>query len=295
MIEVQEVTKDFHTVRALDRATFRIQKGDVYGLLGPNGAGKTTLIRTLMGILKPDQGQILLRGRDLSKVPRYFLGYLPEERGLYQKSKLAETLVYLGHLKGKSSAQLKPLVQRWLERFDLQSYAHRKIEELSKGNQQKVQFIAALLHEPEVVVLDEPFSGLDPLNQVLMKEIIRELQSQGVTFLFSTHQMDQVEKLCTNICLLNKGRILVEGPLTVIRQRHVEKMVEVRFAGVLPASEVAPYLEGGDVKNGLLRGRLKSTPRDLLNWLNQRVVIQSFEVAQPSLEQIFIEEVKSAS
>ncbi|MFQ6606189.1 MAG: ABC transporter ATP-binding protein [Fidelibacterota bacterium] len=294
MIEVQQVTKDFHTVRALDQVSFRIQKGDVYGLLGPNGAGKTTLIRTLMGILKPDQGQILLQGRDISNVPRYFLGYLPEERGLYQKSKLAETLVYLGHLKGKPSAQLKPLVQQWLERFELQSYSNRKIEELSKGNQQKVQFIAALLHEPEVVVLDEPFSGLDPLNQVLMKEIIRELQTKGVTFLFSTHQMDQVEKLCTNICLLNKGRVLVEGPLTMIRQRHTEKMVEVHFEGVLQTTEVAPYLEGGKIKDGLLRGHLKGSPHDLLNWLNQRVVIQSFEVAQPSLEQIFIEEVKSA-
>jgi ABC-2 type transport system ATP-binding protein len=295
MIDVQQVTKDFHTVRALDQVSFRIQKGDIYGLLGPNGAGKTTLIRTLMGIIKPDEGQILLQGRDISGVPRYFLGYLPEERGLYQKSKLAETLVYLGHLKGKSSAQLKPLVQQWLERFDLQSYANRKIEELSKGNQQKVQFIAALLHAPEVVVLDEPFSGLDPINQVLIKEIIRELQNKGVTFLFSTHQMDQVEKLCTNICLLNKGRILVEGPLTTIRQRHTEKVVEVHFEGTLQATDVSPYLDGGEVRDGLLRGQLKSTPQELLNWLNQQVVIQSFEVAQPSLEQIFIEEVKSAT
>ncbi len=215
MIQLQSISKCFQEVIAVDHISFEIEKGDIYGLLGPNGAGKTTAIRMMMGILEPDEGEIIWNGHSINREDRVNFGYLPEERGLYQKQKLKETLQYLGRLRGMSRKELNSEIDKWLERFNFSDSADRKIEELSKGNQQKVQFILALLHKPEFIILDEPFTGLDPINQVLLKDIIQEQRDEGVTFIFSTHQMEQVERLCTNICLINKGRILIEGPLSL--------------------------------------------------------------------------------
>lgn len=295
MIEIQNITKRFDDILAVDNVSFSVDSGDIYGLLGPNGAGKTTAIRMLMSIIHPDSGEIYLNGKPMVEVPRTSLGYLPEERGLYQNQKLLETLLYLGYLKGVPKADLKKEILAWLGRFDLTSYANRRVQELSKGNQQKVQFIMALIQKPKFVILDEPFTGLDPLNQVLLKEIIQEQREAGATFIFSTHQMEQVERLCTNICLINKGRVLVDGTLDEVRARHRVNAVEVRFTGKLDQDRLNEFMTEPEMSGTKLRGILSKSPREFLDWLNKSVEIDSFQVDNPSLEQIFIAEVKASA
>lgn len=294
MIQLNYISKFFEEVTAVDSVSLNIEKGDIYGLLGPNGAGKTTTIRMMMGIIEPDAGEILCNGNLIRQDDRLNFGYLPEERGLYQKQKLKETLQYFGRLRGLAGKGLNSEIDMWLERFDFSNSANRKIEELSKGNQQKVQFILALLHKPEFIVLDEPFTGLDPLNQVLLKDIIQEKREEGVTFIFSTHQMEQVERLCTNICLINKGSVLIDGPLTEVKEKHRKNAITVRYEGDLSTSELARFIPDHEIENGELTGVLKSSPAEFLEWLNKQVDILSFAQSTPSLEQIFIEEVRAA-
>ena len=295
MIQLNYISKFFEEVTAVDSVSLNIEKGDIYGLLGPNGAGKTTTIRMMMGIIEPDAGEILCNGNLIRQDDRLNFGYLPEERGLYQKQKLKETLQYFGRLRSLAGKGLNSEIDMWLERFNFSNSANRKIEELSKGNQQKVQFILALLHKPEFIVLDEPFTGLDPLNQVLLKDIIQEKREEGVTFIFSTHQMEQVERLCTNICLINKGKVLLDGPLSDVKEKHRKNAVTVRYEGDLSTSELARFIPDHQIENGELTGVLKSSPAEFLEWLNKQVDILSFAQSTPSLEQIFIEEVRAAS
>ena len=295
MIQLNYISKFFEEVTAVDSVSLNIEKGDIYGLLGPNGAGKTTTIRMMMGIIEPDAGEILCNGNLIRQDDRLNFGYLPEERGLYQKQKLKETLQYFGRLRSLSEKGLNSEIDMWLERFNFSNSANRKIEELSKGNQQKVQFILALLHKPKFIVLDEPFTGLDPLNQVLLKDIIQEKREEGVTFIFSTHQMEQVERLCTNICLINKGKVLIDGPLSDVKEKHRKNAVTVRYEGDLSTSELARFIPDHQIENGELTGVLKSSPAEFLEWVNKQVDILSFAQSTPSLEQIFIEEVRAAS
>ncbi len=295
MIQLNYISKFFEEVTAVDSVSLNIEKGDIYGLLGPNGAGKTTTIRMMMGIIEPDAGEIMCNGNLIRQDDRLNFGYLPEERGLYQKQKLKETLQYFGRLRSLSEKGLNSEIDMWLERFNFSNSANRKIEELSKGNQQKVQFILALLHKPKFIVLDEPFTGLDPLNQVLLKDIIQEKREEGVTFIFSTHQMEQVERLCTNICLINKGKVLIDGPLSDVKEKHRKNAVTVRYEGDLSTSELARFIPDHQIENGELTGVLKSSPAEFLEWLNKQVDILSFAQSTPSLEQIFIEEVRAAS
>lgn len=295
MIQLNNITKQYDEVKAVDGVSFTIESGDIYGLLGPNGAGKTTTIRMLMGILEPDHGEIIWNDQSLTREGRTKFGYLPEERGLYQKQKLGETLQYFGRLRGMAGKDLQNEVGLWLERFDFSDSGNRKIEELSKGNQQKVQFILALLHRPEFVVLDEPFTGLDPLNQVLLKDIIQEKRSEGVTFIFSTHQMEQVERLCTNICLINKGKVLIDGTLSDVKAKHSNNAVTVNFEGDLPEDEINRFIPDPSIENGELHGVLSTPSTDFLSWINEKVEVLSFAQSSPSLEQIFIEEVRAAS
>jgi ABC-2 type transport system ATP-binding protein len=295
LIQLNYISKFFEEVTAVDSVSLNIEKGDIYGLLGPNGAGKTTTIRMMMGIIEPDAGEIMCNGNLIRQDDRLNFGYLPEERGLYQKQKLKETLQYFGRLRSLSEKGLNSEIDMWLERFNFSNSANRKIEELSKGNQQKVQFILALLHKPEFIVLDEPFTGLDPLNQVLLKDIIQEKREEGVTFIFSTHQMEQVERLCTNICLINKGKVLIDGPLSDVKEKHRKNAVTVRYEGDLSTSELARFIPDHQIENGELTGVLKSSPAEFLEWLNKQVDILSFAQSTPSLEQIFIEEVRAAS
>ncbi len=295
MLHIQSVTKRFDGLTAVDNLDFEVHEGDIYGFLGPNGAGKTTTLRMIMGILEPDDGEITFSGNPIRNLPVNTFGYLPEERGLYQKQKLLETIVYFGVLKGLNKSEAKSRAIKWIERFDLSDYSYKKMQELSKGNQQKVQLILTLLHEPKLVVLDEPFTGLDPVNQLLLKNIIKEKQAEGVTFLFSTHQMEQVERLCTNICLIDKGRIVLEGELTKIRREFRNEVVTVQFDGVLPKIGIEDFLENPSMGVSTVEGVLRNGTREFINWLNQSVEIHNFSMRPPTLEEIFIETVGEKS
>ena len=291
MLQITNLTKQFKKIKAVDNISLKVQKGDIYGFLGPNGAGKTTSIRMIMGIIKPDNGSIKLNGSDINTINRKKLGYLPEDRGLYQKQSLSEILYYFGCLKGLDKKDSKNRANLWLERFCLDDQKGRKIEELSKGNQQKIQFIIALLHDPQLIILDEPFTGLDPVNQILLKEVIKEKQEEGKTIIFSTHQMEQVERLCNNICLINKGHILLEGPLSEIRKSHSEDAIELNFSGKIDNSKLEVFFSDFDLKENILSGILKKKKNEFLEWIIPQVSIESFHARVPSLEQIFIKEV----
>ena len=291
MLQITNLTKQFKKIKAVDNISLEVQKGDIYGFLGPNGAGKTTSIRMIMGIIKPDNGSIKLNGSDINTINRKKLGYLPEDRGLYQKQNLSEILYYFGCLKGLDKKDSKNRANLWLERFYLDDQKGRKIEELSKGNQQKIQFIIALLHDPQLIILDEPFTGLDPVNQILLKEVIKEKQEEGKTIIFSTHQMEQVERLCNNICLINKGHILLEGPLSEIRKSHSEDAIELNFSGKIDNSKLEVFFSDFDLRENILSGILKRKKNEFLEWIIPQVSIESFNARVPSLEQIFIKEV----
>jgi len=282
-------------VRAVDQVSFAVQRGDIYGFLGPNGAGKTTTIRMIMGIIQPDSGSIEISDNNMDNLGGQIVGYLPEDRGLYQKQKLGEIIVYFGLLRGLEKTAAKAKAAEWLERFGLGDQQKRKVEELSKGNQQKVQFILSLVHDPTLLILDEPFTGLDPLNQLLLKEIIQEKRKAGTTILFSTHQMEQVERLCNNICLINQGRIIVEGALESIRAAHQSNAVEVAFTGELNKEIAQVYFNEVAITESKIAGILKDDSSSFLRWINDQVSVESFQVKTPSLEQIFIEEVRAAS
>ena len=291
MIQINNLTKQFKKIRAVDQISFQVKKGDVYGFLGPNGAGKTTTIRMIMGIIKPDNGSIKFNGKEINTVERRTLGYLPEDRGLYQKQTLKEILIYFGLLKGLEKKEAIAKCNFWLERFNLGNQKMRKVEELSKGNQQKIQFILALLHNPQFIILDEPFTGLDPVNQILLKDIIKEQKDEGKTIIFSTHQMDQVERLCNNLCLINKGRLVLEGSLNDIRSSYSNKAIEAKFYGNIDESKLKSFFSDYDLKRDKVSGILTKEKNDFLEWMISQVSIESFKVNIPSLEQIFISEV----
>ena len=295
MLSIRKIDKNFDNLKAVNQISFKVERGDIYGFLGPNGAGKTTTIRMIMGIIQPDSGMILLNDNDINSMGRKNLGYLPEDRGLYQKQKLQEILHYFGILRGFNKKDVIHKTGKWLERFNLESQGLRKVEELSKGNQQKIQFILALLHDPELIILDEPFTGLDPLNQLLMKEIIQEKQNEGRTIIFSTHQMEQVEKLCNNICLINNGKIVLEGDLNTIRNNYSTNAVEVRFSGDYNRGILGEFFSEWSINDNVLSGVLQKNPREFINCFNMKSDIQSFQIKIPTLEQIFIEEVKKTT
>jgi ABC-2 type transport system ATP-binding protein len=296
MLQIQGVTKDFGKVRAVDDLNFTVESGDIFGLLGPNGAGKTTMIRMIMQIFQPDSGSIRLHGKPVTPGSKDDIGYLPEERGLYQKMKIREVIHYFASLKRMDSSEARKVADDYLERFELLSRADDNIEELSKGNQQKIQFIISVMHAPKLLILDEPFSGLDPVNQVVLKEIITELQEKGTTVLLSTHQMEQVEKLCEKICLINKGAIVLKGNLKQIKRDYGSRLIRV-ISDVslesLAGKDIFNYTEFSD---GTFTGELKDNirPEDYLKELAEEFPIRKFEVVEPTLEQIFIEQVKGA-
>jgi len=295
MLKLVNISKEYDGVRAVDQVSFEVQRGDVYGFLGPNGAGKTTTIRMIMGIINPDSGKIDIMNHNVNNRIGKIVGYLPEDRGLYQKQKLGEIIIYFGLLRGLEKTEAKARSIEWLKRFKLDDRQDRKVEELSKGNQQKVQFILSLIHDPSLLILDEPFTGLDPLNQLLLKEIIQEKREAGTTILFSTHQMEQVERLCNNICLINQGSIIVEGTLESIRASHKSNAVELIYSGDLNKEGVHSYFNEVSITESKISGTLKGDSSSFLNWVNEHVFVKSFQVKIPSLEQIFIEEVKASS
>lgn len=225
MLVISELSKQYGTFKALDSISFSAESGKICGIVGPNGAGKTTTIRIILGILGANSGTITYKGNPISDIPRSAFGYLPEERGLYKQSTVQETLLYLGALKYPDKQKLKQQIDQWLERFLIPEYKHKKIEELSKGNQQKIQFIASVLHDPELLIIDEPLSGLDPLNQELFKDIVKELRTRGKTIIFCTHQLGIAEVLCDSVIMLNKGKVAMSGSMDELLRSGSSDMI----------------------------------------------------------------------
>ena len=292
-VELLNVSKSFGAVKAVDDVSFSVEKGEFFALLGPNGAGKTTCIRILLDIFKPDHGSVTILGGPMSEEKKNRVGYMPEERGLYQDIPLERALIYLSSLKGLSTAEIRPRLDSYLEKFDLAVHRRKKVKELSKGMQQKAQIIATILHHPELLIIDEPFSGLDPINTQMVKDLLRELHQQGTTIIMSTHQMHQVEELCERILLMNHGKTMLYGPLSDIRRRFSGNALLVRAEGSLPE---LPGILSIDTINGSQRLHLAegTQPQSILRELvSQNVMIEQFEIAVPTLDEIFIRVVRN--
>jgi ABC-2 type transport system ATP-binding protein len=292
-VEIQDVVKQYGETRAVDHVSITVPAGTIYGFLGPNGAGKTSTIRMLMRIILPDEGTIRVLGDDLAKANLDRVGYLPEERGLYKKMRVGDQLVFFGLLRGLSRPEARRRAGMWLERMSLLDRAMRPVEELSKGMQQKIQFIATIIHEPELLILDEPFSGLDPVNANILKDIILEYHRRGHTIIYSTHQMDTVEKLCDHICLINKGRVILHGTLAGVKQQYGKNGVSIRFAGDGSYLKSLPGVASFQDNGNELFLRLKDgiDPVAVLDAARSRVSITRYELAEPSVYDIFIEQV----
>jgi len=290
MLKVTNLRKEFETVVAVDGVSLEVRRGELFGLLGPNGAGKTTTIRTVLNIIQPDGGEITINGRHFVPETWNIIGYLPEERGLYRKSKIINTILYFAALKGIPTREARPLAMEWLERFELKDAGHRKVEELSKGNQQKVQLICSLIHRPQLLILDEPFSGLDPVNQILLKDILLELRSHDVAIVFSTHQMEQVEKLCDNICLINKGREVLGGALSEIKKTYGTNSVHLEYEGDGTFLKDVGFVKRADVYQNYAELELTDIGKssELLSSVNNKLALRKFEIVEPSLNSIFV-------
>jgi ABC-2 type transport system ATP-binding protein len=291
-VEVSHIVKSFGSTQAIVDVSFAVEAGEIFGLLGPNGAGKTTTIRIMLDLFKPDRGTVSILGGAMSEEKKDRIGYMPEERGLYQDLPLERCLVYLATLKGVPDAQARRQVAAYLERFDLASHRSKKVKELSKGMQQKAQLIATIAHRPELIVIDEPFSALDPVNTQMVKELMRELRDQGRTILMSTHQMHQVEELGDRILLINQGRDVLYGDLEQIRRRYAGHEVLVRAAGEIPhvAGVVAIAAHNDATRLTLDAG---TRPYDVLKALIAAdAVVEHFEIALPSLEEVFVRVVR---
>ena len=288
-VEISHLAKSFGETQAVVDLSFAVERGEMFGLLGPNGAGKTTTIRAMLDLFEPDRGEISILGGSMCEAKKDRIGYMPEERGLYQDVTLERCLVYLGTLKGLSRASARRRVGAYLDHLDLARQREKKVKELSKGMQQKAQIIAAIVHRPELLIIDEPFTGLDPVNTRLVKALMRDLREQGTTILMSTHQMNQVEALCDRILLIDGGRSVLYGALDEIRRRYAGGALLVRAAGELP-SVAGTVREPGS--NGAVRLTLQegTRPQDVLERLVAlRVPIERFEVALPSLDEIFVQ------
>ncbi|MFI5103516.1 MAG: ABC transporter ATP-binding protein [Terriglobales bacterium] len=290
-IELSQVRKTYDQFVAVDNLSFSIGEGAVFGLLGPNGAGKTSTIRMMIGITAPDSGAINVFGKPFERKSLHNIGYLPEERGLYKKMKIVDQLVFLGELHGMNAAVARKKAIAWCERLEIAEKLQSKVEELSKGMQQKIQFIAALLHEPDFVIMDEPFYGLDPVNAGLLKDVLMDLKKSGKTILFSTHRMDQVERLCDSICLIDKGHPVLQGELKEVKSRYGKRNVQIQYEGggdfLQDKALVASYDDYGNyVEVKLAPG---ADPQDLLRLAMERVRVNRFELMEPSMEEIFKE------
>ena len=298
LLRVEHVSKHYSGHTALDDVSLDIPRGSVYGLLGPNGAGKTTLIRIINRITAPDEGRVLFDGRPLASADVQRIGYLPEERGLYKKMKVGEQALFFARLKGLSRAEAVRRLRVWFDRFDIASWWNRRVEELSKGMAQKVQFIVTVLHEPELLIFDEPFSGFDPINANLLKEEILGLRDRGATVIFSTHNMSSVEEICDHITLIDRSRNVLSGPVDEVRRRHGGNVFRIDFAGDLSAFDlqalegVARVVAEPRPEGRLLTMRLQlpsaDSVRNALSLLNERVEIRGFEEIIPSMNDIFI-------
>lgn len=294
ILSLRDVVKQYHNHTAVDHISFDVPKGSIFGLLGPNGAGKTSLIRIITTITMADSGEVILDGEPINFDHPNQIGYMPEERGLYKKMKVGEQLIYLAQLKGMPAKEAKKKLKHWLEKFDILDWWGKKVEELSKGMQQKIQFIATVVHEPKLLILDEPFSGLDPINTNLIKDEINQLNKNGTSIIFSTHRMEQVEEICENIVLLNKGQKVLEGNVSLIKEDHKENLFRIGFKGNLKPNHKTDSFEVVSDSADELIIKIKSghNPNDLLKeLLDSGVEIISYNEILPSLNEIFIKQV----
>jgi len=298
LLELQNLKKYFATQKAVDDISFTINQGSIFGMLGPNGAGKTTLLRMITGIFYPDSGQVIFNGKKFDPLSDFRnIGYMPEERGLYKKMKIGEQAVYLARLKGLSHADATQKVKEWFVKFEMQSWWNKKVEDLSKGMSQKLQFVTTVLHEPKLIILDEPFSGLDPVNANLIKDEIFKLAKNGSTIIFSTHRMEQVEEICDHIVLINKGQKILDGSVHNVKQEFKENIYKLG-ASILPEHLMTYIFEvvKHEPNQVLLRLQHDATPNDVLkHFINQGVAIHSFNEVLPSLNDIFIQLVEGTT
>jgi ABC-2 type transport system ATP-binding protein len=292
LVELERVSKSYEAKAAVRELSLKIEAGTMFGLLGPNGAGKTSTIRMIVGITLPDAGKVTLFNKPWTSASLQRVGYLPEERGLYKRMKVLDQLIFLGELRGLGAAEAGRRAKTWCERMQIADSLDKRTEELSKGMQQKIQFISTLLHDPELIIMDEPFSGLDPVNTLLLQDTLVELKKQGNAILFSTHRMDQVEKLCDAICLVNRGEAVLSGGMREVKSRYERNHVIVQYEGAdrfLQHPAIAEYKSYA----GLAEIRLKphANAQDLLLTAAAASTITKFELVEPSLEEIFIEAV----
>jgi ABC-2 type transport system ATP-binding protein len=291
-LEVKKLSKSFGKLKAVDEVSFSVPEGSIFGLIGRNGAGKTTTIRMMMNIYLPDSGEVLLKGVKVGQDFKDRVGYLPEERGLYKKMKVIDTILYFASLKGKTGKDLQKKADEYLKRFDLLDRKLSKVEDLSKGNQQKVQFIATVLHDPDFIILDEPFSGLDPVNTNLLKDIILEMKERGKVIIFSTHLMDFAEKLCDHICMIDRGKAILHGPLKEIKQKFAQRNVSLNYEGnisFLKENQMIEKIEDFGNSIGIRLIDQADTQQLLKLLMDNNVVIKKFDANDISLHEIFIE------
>lgn len=296
-LELQAVSKSFGDFAAVNSVSFAVPQGTIYGLLGPNGAGKTTTLRMIMDIIAPDAGLVLFNGQPRYRTDLARVGYLPEERGLYRKMTVIDQLAFLAELHGIRRFEALPAIDSWLERVDLAAWGKKKVEELSKGMQQKIQLIGTILHDPDLVILDEPFSGLDPINQGLFKDLLADYKKQGKTIIFSTHIMEQAEKLCDHICLISHGRTILEGELSAIKRRLGGNSYRLVAEGDLDRLADVHGVEQALFHDGTAKLLLAPDTRgaDVLSALVGFLTVHEFRSQEPDLEEIFIKAVRDAA
>ncbi|MBB5397955.1 ABC transporter ATP-binding protein [Mucilaginibacter sp. AK015] len=297
MLSIRNIVKQYAGHRALDDVSLEVESGKIFGLLGPNGAGKTSLIRIINQITAPDSGEVFFNGQKLDQSHIGRIGYLPEERGLYKKMEIGEQMIYLARLKGLTRAEATEKLKFWFKKLDMESWWKKKIEELSKGMQQKAQFVATVLHEPDLIILDEPFSGFDPVNAELIKDEILELNRNGATILFSTHRMESVEELCDSIALIHKSHKILDGRVKAIRNSYKNETYLVEYTGSKIAFDGAQPFEvlsetEGEENSHIIKIKLNAnSANDVLNYLIPKTRINMLQEVIPSMNEIFIEKV----
>lgn len=293
-LKIDRIRKEFDEKVAVDDLSLDLPQGVIFGIIGPNGAGKTTTIRMIMNIIAPDSGTIEFDGKPVDESFKDRVGYLPEERGLYKKFTVEEVLIYMAELKSQPVGKTKSLIDPWLDRMGLAEYKTNKVQDLSKGMQQKLQFISTILHDPDIIILDELFSGLDPINMELMKEVLLEMKRKGKTILFSTHVMEQAEKLCDNICMINRGKKVLDGTMAEVKAKFGKNAIQIEMEGDGSFVKHLPGVREVSESNNYLELRLNENadPTAILREVAAKVSVKRFEIMEPSLYEIFIDVAK---
>ncbi len=291
MLIVENLVKEFKNVKAVDNISFKIEEGRIFGLLGPNGAGKTTTIRIVLNIIKPTTGSISFEGQKITNEFFNIIGYLPEERGLYKRSKVIDSILYFAGLKNMSKEKALKEADYWLKKLEASEYRDKKVQELSKGNQQKIQFIISVIHNPKLLILDEPFTGFDPINQQLIKETILSFVDSGKIIILSTHQMETAEKLCSEILLLNKGKEVVSGSLNQVKKRYGGNNIKIEYNGDASFIKHLPFVKQVDIYSNYAEVQMNdgTPPDELLIAIVGKISISNFSVIEPTLNKIFID------